>query len=158
MKLLLAAALLLATASASAQTDVLELLRQDIKTQKVALLTASLPLTEKEADAFWPIYRDYDNELSKLGDRRFAVIKEVFAKYKTMDNETAERLVKESLSIAEDRTGLLKKYHKKVSKALGAVTAARFLQVESQMLTLLDAQIVDQVPLVKTKPAAEEKK
>lgn len=158
MKLTAVAALLFVAAPAFAQSGILELLRQDIKTEKIELMTGSLPLTEKQADAFWPIYRDYDHELSKLGDRRIAVIKELAEKYDSLDTKAAERLVKESFSIAEARNALLKKCYNKVAKALGAVTAARFLQIESQMLTLLDAQIADQIPLVKTEHAGEDKK
>jgi hypothetical protein len=38
------------------------------------------------------------------------------------------------------------------------ITAARFLQVESQILTLLDAQLMDRVPLIKVKSTGEPKK
>lgn len=159
VKLLLVAALLFAARCTYAQdSSVDELMRQDIKTQKIELMTGSLPLTEKQAELFWPLYRDYDHELSKLADRRLSVVKEVFAKYDSMDKKTAERLVKESFSINQGRNTLLEKYYKKVAKAVGAVTAARFLQVESQMLTLLDAQLMDQVPLIKVKAAGEPKK
>ena len=36
-----------------------ELLRSDVRTQKVAILTEVLDLTEAEDKAFWPIYREY---------------------------------------------------------------------------------------------------
>jgi hypothetical protein len=45
-----------------------------------------------------------------------------------------------------------------VSKELGSVMAARFLQVENQILTLVDAQITSQMPLVKLPKPAEKKK
>ena len=158
MKLSLVAALLFAATYTYAQSSSLELLRQDIKSEKVELMAGSLPLTDKQAGVFWPIYRDYDHELSKLADRRIAVVKEIYAKYDSMNAKTASRLVKESISIAKGRNALLEKYYNRVAKALGAVTAARFLQVETQMLTLLDAQVMDQVPLIKIKPAGEPKK
>ncbi len=158
MRSLLIAALLSITATAFAQENTFELLRQDLKTQKVAIITASVPMTQAQADAFWPIYREYDVELSKLGDRRMAVIKKYAANYDKIDEKMAEELVKESFSIANDRNDLLEKYYKKAAKAVGTVTAARFLQVENQMLTLVDAQIIDQVPLVKVPKASGEKK
>jgi hypothetical protein len=158
MKHLLVVALLFVTAAALSQENTLELLRSDLKTQKVAIITASLPLTQTQADLFWPIYRDYSNELSKLGDRRLAILKEFAAAYDKIDEKTAEKLVKESLSIANDRNDLLEKYYKKVAKAVGVITAARFLQVENQILTLIDAQIIDQVPLVKSGSAGGQKK
>ena len=158
MKLYLLAVCLLVATSTYAQDYSLELMRMDIKSEKVELMTGSLPLTDKQAEVFWPLYRDYDHELSKLVDRRLAVVKEVFEKYDTMNEKTAARIVKESFSIAQGRNTLLQKYYTKLSKAVGVITAARFLQVENQMLTVLDAQLMDQVPLIKMKAAGDTKK
>ncbi len=149
MRIHILVVLMLIASIGYAQVNTIELLRQDLKTQKVAIMTASLPLTQKQADQFWPLYREYSNELLKIGDRRIAVIKEFAERYSTIDEKTAEKLVKESISIANDRNKLLEKYYKKASKAVGVLTAARFIQVENQMLTLLDAQIVQEMPLVK---------
>ncbi len=154
-KAILVLVLLSIAATAFAQ-DAMELLRQDLKTQKVAIMTASLPLTQKQADAFWPIYREYSNELAKLGDRRLAALKTFAANYDSISEKQAGELVKESLSIQNDRTSLLDKTYKKVAKAIGGITAARWIQVENQMLTLVDAQIVSQVPLVKVPKAASQ--
>ena len=157
MKSLCVAVVLFMSTYAYSQEYSLELMRQDIKSMKVELMTSSLPLTQQQADLFWPLYRDYSNELSKLADRRFAVAKEIVAKYDTMDAKTADRLAKESFKIAEGRNTLLEKYYKKISKAVGAVTASRFLQVEVQMLTLLDTQLMNEVPLIKNKAAGKAK-
>jgi len=158
MKLSLVAVVLLAVTCTYAQNYSLDLLRQDIKTEKFDLMAGSLPLTDKQAALFWPMYRDYSHELGKLADRRVAVVKEIFAKYDSMNAKTAGRLVKESFSIARGRNALLEKYFNRISKSLGAVTAARFLQVENQMLTVLDAQLMDEVPLIKVKASGDTKK
>jgi hypothetical protein len=152
MKSILVAALLCITANAFAQ-DPLEVLRKDLQTNKVAIVTASIPLTEKQGEQFWPLYREYNNELMKLGDRRVAAIKKFAANYDSVDEKLADELVKESIKIQNERTNLLEKYYKKVSKVVGGVTAARFIQVENQMLTLIDAQIATQIPLIKTPKA-----
>jgi hypothetical protein len=156
MKSILAVALVLISTTVLAQVNTLELLRQDLKTQKVAILTASLPMTEKQSEVFWPLYREYSNELTKLGDRRVAVIKTFAAKYDSIDEKTADQLIKESMSIGKDRNGLLERTYEKVAKDLGTIMAARFLQVENQLLTLVDAQITSQMPLVRIpKPAGK---
>jgi hypothetical protein len=41
-----------------------ELLRSDIRGQKVAIITELMEFTEAEDAAFWPIYRDYELERS----------------------------------------------------------------------------------------------
>jgi hypothetical protein len=158
MKSFLVVALLLVSTIAVAQDNTLELIRQDLKTQKVAILTASLPMTEKQAEQFWPLYREYSNDLAKLGDRRVAAIKTFAAKYDSVDEKTADQLIKESFSIMNDRNSLLEKTYTKVAKALGSVMAARFLQVENQLLTLVDAQITSQMPLVRLPKTVEKKK
>ena len=53
-----------------------ELLRSDVRTQKVAILTEVVGFTEAEDKAFWPIYREYDAEMSNLGDERVSLIAE----------------------------------------------------------------------------------
>src|SRR6185503_15280863 len=72
---------------AGAQTKALnlsayaELLRSDVRTQKVAILTEMMGFTDKEDAAFWPIYREYDAELARLGDERIALIAEYAKNY-----------------------------------------------------------------------------
>src|SRR5512134_4172880 len=49
-----------------------ELLRSDVRTQKVSIITEVMGFTEAESAKFWPIYREYDAEMAKLGDARAA--------------------------------------------------------------------------------------
>ncbi len=51
MKSIIILVLLSFAATAFAQTSTLELMRKDLKTEKVAIITASIPLSEKQADA-----------------------------------------------------------------------------------------------------------
>jgi hypothetical protein len=156
MKYLVIVALFIVTTGALAQNSAIELLRQDLKTGKVALMTANLPLTEKEGEIFWPLYREYDNELSKLGDRRVSVLKRYAQTYNNVTEMAAGEMVKESFSISRDRVTLLEQTYDKVAKALNVILAARFVQIENQMLTLIDAKLMDEVPLVKVPPKPTE--
>jgi hypothetical protein len=159
MKSILIALMFVVSATAFSQ-DYLELLRQDVKTTKVAILTESLSMTQKESDVFWPIYREYDLALSKLADRRIAIAKDISTNYKTMTDSAATALVEQSFKLQEDRTDLLMDTYKKVAKATSPVFAARFIQVENQIITLLDMKIIEAVPLVEkpAKKATEKKK
>jgi len=66
-----------------------------------------------------------------------------------MTEDKADELITNGFSNREDRMDLLKKYYKKVKKELGARIAARFVQAELQVLTLIDARVLDAVPLVR---------
>ena len=41
-----------------------ELLRSDVRAQKVAFITELMEFSEADDKVFWPIYREYDTELS----------------------------------------------------------------------------------------------
>jgi hypothetical protein len=127
----------------------MELLRKDIQADKVTLLTMALEMTEEQGEKFWPIYRDYQVELAKLGDRRIQMIKSFAANYDNMTAEKAQGLAKESFDIQEKSLKLLKKTHKKVSKEIDPILATRFAQVENQLNMLINLQIASELPLIK---------
>src|SRR5580700_6726849 len=94
--------------------EYIALLRSDVRQQKAEMMGAVMQLSAEEAAKFWPIYSEYDAELSKLNDLRVANIEE----------------------------------YGRVKQALGAVTAARFVQVEHQLLLIIDLQIASSLPIV----------
>ena len=56
--------------------DNVQLMRQDIRSERKKIVAANLPLTEAEAIKFWPVYDRYVVEHSKIHDIRYAIIKE----------------------------------------------------------------------------------
>lgn len=153
----LSTAMLLAAAvcgSAAAQQQAptaeqyLELLRQDIKTTKVAVLTEAMGLSQAQADKFWPLYREYDLELSRIGDAQLANIRDYAQAYDRMTDVIAKTLVDRSFQLQQDRLALRKRTFEKMSKEVGAIVAGRFSQIENQLLMLIDLQIQSELPLV----------
>jgi len=124
-----------------------ELLRSDVRAQKVAILTEVMGFTEAEDAAFWPIYRDYDAEMAKLGDERVALIAEYAKAYDTLTDETADRLATRALDLEARRQAVQAKYYERVKTALKGRTALRFLQVEHQLLLIIDLQISAALPI-----------
>jgi len=106
-----------------------------------------MQLDPDQAAKFWPIYRDYDADLTKLNDMRVANIKEYAASYSNLTDAKADELVHNAMSYQKQRAELLASYYDKMKDALGAVMAARFLMVESQMLLIIDLQIDSALPI-----------
>jgi hypothetical protein len=127
-----------------------ELLRSDVQAQKVAIITEVMGFTEGEDTAFWPIYREYDLEMAKLGDERVALIADYAKNYASLTNEVADRLATKALELEARRQELKGQVYQKVRKALSPLTAARFLQVENQLLLLVDLQIAASLPIAPT--------
>jgi len=125
-----------------------ELLRSDIRGQKVAVISEVMQFTEADAEKFWPIYRQYEAELAAINDDRMKLVKDFADAYDTLTDETADRLAVAALGLEARRHALKAAYYDRFKATLPARTAARFLQVENQILLLLDLQIAAALPIV----------
>ena len=125
-----------------------ELLRSDVRSQKIAVITEMMQFTEDEDTKFWPVYREYEAELAKLNDERLALIKDYAAAYASLTDDVADRLARGALDVEGRRHALKLKYYERFKSILPPKTAARFLQVENQILLILDLQIAASLPIV----------
>ena len=107
-----------------------------------------MELRAEDAAKFWPIYSQYDAGLTKLNDQRVANIEEYSRTYNQMTDEKADELIQKSLAYQRERAELLAKTYERVKEALGATTAARFVQVEHQLLLIIDLQIASSLHVV----------
>ena len=55
--------------------------RANMQADRTTLITTGMNFNEKDGAAFWPIYKQYEYERSRLDDDRVAVIKEYIQKY-----------------------------------------------------------------------------
>jgi predicted GH43/DUF377 family glycosyl hydrolase len=130
-----------------------ELLRQDVRTMKVAIITEVVGFTEEEDRAFWPIYREYDLEMSKLADERVRLIRDYADNFAAITDERAASLAATALDLEARRNAAKATCYERVKTALSPRTALRFLQVEHQLQLLIDLQIAAALPVA---PAAQE--
>lgn len=149
-KIWLALVLVMMPAFAIADTmdKYMEMLRSDFRTTKTRVLTEGLKLTEAEGQKFWPIQREYETELAKIGDQRLQLIKDYAAHYDSLSPAMARQLTDRAFKLESSRLSLLKKYTDKESKAVSPMVAARFAQIEATVNAMIDLQIRANLPLV----------
>jgi hypothetical protein len=128
--------------------EYIELMRSNVRDQKAEIMGSVMQLNAADAAKFWPIYSEYDAELAKVNDLRVANIKDYAANYTQMTDEKADELIQNAVNYRKQRAELLAKYYGQVKGALGAVTAARFAQIEDQLLLIIDLQIASSLPIV----------
>jgi len=126
----------------------IELLRTDVRHQKAQIMGAVMQLDIDQAAKFWPIYSEYDGELTKLNNLRVANIQEYARNYDHMTDAKADELIRTGLDYRKQRSELLAKYYGRVKASLGAIEAARFVQIEDQLLMIIDLQIASSLPIV----------
>jgi len=125
-----------------------ELLRSDVRARKIAILTQVIGFTEAEDAAFWPIYREYDAEMTRLGDQRVALIADYARQYPELTESAAAVLGDKAVELEAKRQAATAACYARVKKALSPRTALRFLQVERQLLLLIDLQISAALPIL----------
>jgi hypothetical protein len=126
----------------------IKLMRQDIRSQKKQLVAANLTLTDAEATKFWPVYDQYAAELTKIGDEKYALIKEYAQNFGSLTDAQAQSLLNRSLALDEATAQLRIKYVPIVNKALPGTKTATFFQIDRRLSTLIDLQLASQIPLV----------
>ncbi len=126
----------------------IDLIRSNVRQEKAQILGAMMQLSPGDAAKFWDIYNDYDIELNKVNQLRVDNIIEYSKNYGTITDAKADELIKNAISFQKQRNELLYNCYAKVRDAIGGKEAARFVQVESQLLQIIDLQISSNLPLV----------
>ncbi len=134
----------------------IESVRADLRADKVAIITEAMQFNDQEGKAFWPVYRKYEADVSKVNDQRVALIKSYSDKFVTMTDADAKAMIDQSIDFESRRTDVKKKYAKEFQKAgVSALTLAKFLQLEHRLDLLVDLQIAAELPSLLIKPTGQ---
>ena len=126
-----------------------ELVRKDIKAEKAIILAQNIDFTKDEAVDFWPLYSEYELDLSKWYDNRLTLIKNYLDQQNSLSDDQARKLADQAFSLEQKRTDLKRAYYKKFSKVVGPKKAARFFQIENQLNAMIDLRLAAALPLIK---------
>jgi hypothetical protein len=124
----------------------IQLVRANMQADRDTLITSGMNFNDKEGPAFWPIYKQYQYERSKVDDRRVAVIKEYMQKYPNLTDAEAKAMATQMLDCSLQLAELKKKYYKKFNKVLPALTVTKFFQLERRVDLMMDMQVEASLP------------
>lgn len=126
----------------------LKLLREDIRSERIRLVAANVPLNDTEATKFWPLYDQYLAEVSKIGDARVALIKEYVQRYNTMTDAQANDLMKRSVAIDQQFPALLAKYVAIFEKVVSPKKTVMWYQIDRRLDLLINVELAASIPMV----------
>ena len=126
-----------------------EIVHEKLKADKKLIVSKYMELTESEAKSFWPVYEDYQKDLQKIHERLGALLKSYAADYrgKSLTDEKAKKLLDEWIALEQDEVKQRSAFIPKLTKALPAKKAARYLQIENEYRMLLRYDLAATVPL-----------
>ena len=130
--------------------DNMQILRDKIKADKKLLVAANMELTESEAKGFWPVYEEYQKDLTAINQRIGKLIESYAADYRanTLTDEKAQKLIDELVAIEKVDGALQATFAPKLSKVLPPKKVARYLQIENKIRAALKYELAANIPAV----------
>ena len=130
-------------------SDNMQIVLEKIRADKKLLVAENMQLTEGEAKAFWPVYKQYQDELFLLRTRTVKLIKSYSDSYETMTNDKAKKLMDEYMTIEALGSKLRQSYVPKFRKVLPEAKVVRYYQIENKIQAALMYELASQIPLLK---------
>jgi hypothetical protein len=134
-------------AFAQQERDEIELMLAQIRTNRQAIVTENLALTAEESEAFWPLYRQFQNDRALMVDRTMKMLTEFRDNFDVLSEEQAKALVDEYFKIQKEELRLNEKYLREFRKILSQKKALRYFQIENKLDAIIDYDLSQVIPL-----------
>lgn len=112
-----------------------------IAAMKVSFITRKLNLTPKEAQAFWPVYNQYEEELETLRKNHRKMLNDAKDDFSELSDADIEKMVDEQVRFKQNEIDVLKKYHPQFKKALPVKKVVLLYRAEEEFKRHLIKQI-----------------
>jgi len=130
-----------------------QLLRADLSAKKEQIVRETMELNDQQSAIFWPIYREYHAEQTKLTADKLAIVADYSQNFSAMTDGMADELAQRVMQLDEKRMALREQCYAIMKKALSSTLAVRFFQVEHQLQLIVDLQIAANLPIIEENDA-----
>ncbi|KLT71441.1 MULTISPECIES: hypothetical protein [Flavobacterium] len=134
--------------SQSSFKEDVEVLQSIYGKSKADLVKQYMNLSDAQNVAFTKIYDKYEEQRNALGQAKFKLINDYAANYETLTDEKADELAKGTLKNHMNYEKLYCKTYGQAKKAVGAINAAKFIQLEVYLQTIIKAEILEAIPFI----------
>lgn len=147
---MLASAIMLIATSVTAQASDPELdyIKKAYSKDKKTLVDEYMQLSVQEGAKFWSVYGAYEKSREKLAVERIKLLEEYVDKSDSLTPALADRLATAVLRNTVSLDNLNLQNYGKMKVAIGAIKAAKYMQLETYLQTTWRAVAQDMVPLI----------
>jgi hypothetical protein len=125
----------------------MQALRAAVRADKRAFVASTMKLGDAEAKRFWPIYNTYQRSIDATSRRRVVAVEGLLFRDQPMTNLSAKSYATEMLAVDEVEIKARRAMRNRVMRALPALKAARYMQLEEKIRAVQDYDIAATVPL-----------
>ncbi|MGZ5189518.1 MAG: hypothetical protein ACXWCZ_00790 [Flavisolibacter sp.] len=126
----------------------LDYIKQAYSKEKKTIVDEYMGLDVQEGARFWAVYGDYELKREKLALERIKLIQDYVDNVSNLTDAVADKLAIAVLTNNVNLDKLNLDYYGKMKKAIGAVKAAKFMQLETYLQTSWRSVIQNNVPLI----------
>jgi hypothetical protein len=134
--------------SQSSFKEDVEVLQSIYGKSKADLVKQYMNLSDAQNVAFTKVYDKYEEQRNALGQAKFKLINDYAANYETLTDAKADELAKGTLKNHMAYEKLYCKTYGQAKKAVGAINAAKFIQLEVYLQTIIKAEILEAIPFI----------
>jgi hypothetical protein len=126
----------------------LEALRAELRATRKQIIAQNLTLTPDESTRFWPVYDQYQADLTRIKDDQYELIAEYANTYGRYDDAKATDFIARWLDLDVRTTALRARYVPIVNGVLPGVKATTFFQMDRRISMMIDQRIASMLPVL----------
>jgi hypothetical protein len=126
--------------------DEIKLIQSAFGMEKRALVEQYMALPADSG--FWTVYEAYEVERRGLMKNRILIINEYLEKLPNLSEADADQIALKAMKNSASLTALGAKHYKKIKKEIGAINAAKFVQLESYIQNTILLAITESIPFI----------
>ena len=106
--------------------------KEKVEAMKIGFITQQMNLTPEEAQKFWPVYNQMNNEIENLHKERQLSRENVKDNFETMTDPEFEKLINDELASRQKEFDIQKKYVAQFKAVVSIKKVAQFYRAEEQ--------------------------
>ncbi len=106
--------------------------KEKVEAMKIGFITQQMNLTPEEAQKFWPVYNQMNNEIENLRKERQLSRENVKDNFETMTDPEFEKLINDELASRQKEFDIQKKYVAQFKAVVSIKKVAQFYRAEEQ--------------------------
>lgn len=135
------------TLNAQARSDI-AISQALINDKRNTALAFNMSFTDEERDAFWPLYRQYRDAMSNVGNRKLDVIIDYAEHFENMSQDKAQELLDRHMIYEEQALKVKQLYIEKFRRILPNTKVTRLFQLENRMDAAIGLKLSEGIPLM----------
>ena len=124
---------------------------EKLNAYKIAFFTKKLDLTSQEAERFWPVYNDFQNQKNQLQIEKVSLMRLFNQGESTMSDNQVTELGNKYCAVLVQESALAVTFHKKLQEVLPPRKVIRVYQAENQYRIQLLNELQDRRQQVRGK-------